>query len=94
MANQIDDLRMVDWFWMMLGNAELDGFTDEAFYALRGHILVDKILNRILDRTYKRDGIGGLFPLKHPKKDQRRVELWYQMNAYLVENYYSEDLIS
>ena len=28
---------------------------------------------------------GGLFPLKFVKQDQRFVELWYQLNAYILE---------
>ena len=33
------------------------------------------------------DGFGGLFPLKHAKKDQRKVEIWYQLQNWLMENY-------
>lgn len=40
-------------------------------------------LNR---RTYAADGTGGMFPLMHPNQDQREVEIWYQMSAYLIEN--------
>jgi hypothetical protein len=29
--------------------------------------------------------VGGFFPLTHPNDDQRKVEIWYQMNAYLDE---------
>ena len=46
------------------------------------------ILNKIIDRGYSRRGVGGLFPLKYSKNDQRKVELWYQMHSYLIENYY------
>ena len=33
------------------------------------------------------NGTGGLFPLKRPRVNQRRVEVWYQMSEYLMENY-------
>lgn len=38
-------------------------------------------------RQYDSNGNGGLFPLQNPTKNQRYVELWYQMQAYLDENY-------
>jgi hypothetical protein len=48
---------------------------------------VNQILTNLVERTYQKNGKGGLFPLKQPAKDQRRVEIWYQMAAYLNENY-------
>lgn len=41
---------------------------------------------RLNKRAYSYNGDGGLFPLKHPMEDQRKVELWYQMGAYIMEN--------
>ena len=86
-----DSISMREWFWRLLKNAGLEKYTDEAFYDLNGGFNVDEILNMIIDRTYHRNGKGGLFPLNNYKKDQRRVELWYQMNAYLIENYYMDE---
>lgn len=51
---------------------------------------VEEIYSRLTefkDRTYSPDGYGGLFPLKNPSKDQRNVEIWYQMMAYILENF-------
>ncbi|MCX7817555.1 MAG: hypothetical protein N2317_08640 [Syntrophales bacterium] len=93
MADQGENMSMQHWFWKMLSNIELLDCTDEYFYNMGVPDYVDSILNRIIDRTYHRTGKGGLFPLKHPKKDQRKVELWYQMSLYLVENYYTEDVV-
>lgn len=50
----------------------------------------EKLSERVknfLDREYGKDGSCGLFPLKNPKKDQRKVEIWYQMMAYIIENF-------
>jgi hypothetical protein len=91
MIDQQDNASMRDWFWRLLENAGLDRFTDDAYYVLHGPTMVDQILNSIIHRTYKRNGKGGLFPLKFAEKDQRKVELWYQMSTYLIENYYMED---
>jgi hypothetical protein len=41
---------------------------------------------RLNRRLYTTSGYGGLFPLEEPKEDQRKVEIWYQMMAYLGEN--------
>lgn len=46
---------------------------------------IEKILDTVINRKYKRNGLGGFFPLKHADRDQRKVELWYQLNAYVLE---------
>ena len=78
-----------EWFWKFMANTGLVEFTD-AEYLDQDHVTretVAIIVDRLLDRRYNYDGSnGGLFPLKHPGEDQRHVELWYQLNAYLMEN--------
>ena len=93
MVDSIDSVSISEWFWRLLENVKLDKFTDEDFHNLGGRPTVNQILNTIIDRTYGRNGKGGLFPLQKSKKDQRKVELWYQMCQYLVENYYIEDIL-
>ena len=88
MIDQRDNWDMLYWFWKILENAGLDRFTDEQFDEEKVH----QILEDIVSRQYNRYGDGGLFPLKRARKDQRKVELWYQMCAYLVENYYTESV--
>ena len=46
---------------------------------------VEEILNRVVWRTNESDGTGGLFPLSRPYLDQRDVEIWSQLNAFLLE---------
>jgi len=70
-----------DWFWHMLDNLGLRGYSD----AHPNTREVNRILKRLVERTYDYNGNGGLFPLQHPHSDQRRVEIWYQMNSYLIE---------
>lgn len=74
------------WFWEMLSNLGLEKFDNEHFNS-KNVRKIDKILNKWLDHNYDYDGNGGLFPLKDPPKDQRKEEIWYQMSAYLIENY-------
>lgn len=78
-----DEPNVSKHFWMMIKNLGLDLYDDDWFYEED----VEHILDTWLDRDYGRDGNGGLFPLKHPEKDQRNVEIWYQMQSYIQENY-------
>ena len=71
------------WFWKMIENVGLDELDDVNWDTDK----YDEIIHRWLNRSYGRDGKGGLFPLKNPSKNQKHVELWYQMQEYLIENY-------
>lgn len=70
-----------EWFWQFMTNLRLEGYgrvqrSDEP--------RIDDILIVFMDREYDECGDGGLFPLRKPaKRDQRRVELWYQLFDYL-----------
>lgn len=80
--------RVDHWFWELIDNMGLLSFDNSGYYeVLWSSTDVQNIVYYILDRKYGRDGRGGLFPLKNSKKDQRKVELWYQMNLYLAEKY-------
>ena len=47
-----------------------------------------KIIDAFLDRKYDKNGEnGGLFPLHFCNRDAREMEIWDQMNEYLVENW-------
>lgn len=81
-------LTITEWFWKMLSYVGLTKFVDSEYLDNGGSEAVRTILYRIINRTYKRNGQGGLLPLKNPKCDQRRVDLWDQMNEYVSENCY------
>lgn len=70
------------WFWHLISNLGLQTCTDAVVY---DHDEVDERINAVIWRTYDNNGRGGLFPLRHARCDQREVELWYQMSAYLLE---------
>ena len=74
------------YFWKMIGNLGLNRCTDPKWYSMNGEFFVDDAVYRVNERMYSGDGNGGIFPLKHPMKDQRSVEIWYQMQAWLMEN--------
>ena len=85
--DDVENHDRIDLFWEMLGNLGVDTFTDDEYYYLGGD---DEVINRVrifTERQYTGAGKGGLFPLRYPHIDQRTVEIWYQMSAYLLENY-------
>lgn len=78
--------RFPTWFWEILSNLGMEDFDNDHFNG-KNLRKIDRIIKKFLDREYDYNGFGGLFPLKDPPKDQRKEEIWYQMSAYLVENY-------
>lgn len=76
------------WFWELLENMGIsmtrcsDRLYDEEIAKE-----IDEAMDRVIWRLYDRDGVGGLFPLLGTTKDQRKVEIWYQMSEYLVSDF-------
>jgi len=73
------------WFWILINNLGLKD-CDDSYDFVVIHDYIQETFGRINTRTYDFDGTGGLFPLIDPDEDQRWVEIWYQMQAYLSEN--------
>lgn len=73
------------WFWVFIHNMGMGDWDDTTptHFLNRCTYLAAKKLNNREYTYYGRN--GGLFPLNHPQEDQREVELWYQMAAYLRE---------
>ena len=71
------------WFWVLTENLGLRHYTDDVEIDTAD---VEETLQRVIFRRYNYDGKGGFFPLDYPESDQRNVELWYQMSAYILEN--------
>ena len=70
------------WFWHTMRNLKLEAMTDAVPYSKKD---VDEVLGNVIWRTYRRDGRGGMFPLKRATEDQTQVEIWYQAAAYLTQ---------
>ena len=68
------------WFWHLVDNLGIC-YTDKV--TLKAD--VDMILDQVIWRTYGPDGVGGLFPLRRAQEDQTKIEIWYQMCAYVLE---------
>ena len=73
-----------DWFWELMGNLGFRHFND-ADKDVFSPEEIDEKLDRVIYRTYSPSGQGGLFPLWKTDKDQRCVELWYQLSEYVLE---------
>ena len=70
------------WFHLFLESLfsqYADNFAD-----LSEEEIID-ICEKFLSRDYERDGSGGMFPVSD-HRDQRKVQIWMQMNLWLVEN--------
>ena len=77
----VDNTRQ--WFWDMLNNTRLEEYDNNNW----NRKAVIDIINMVIYRQYDYSGNGGLFPLRDPETDQRRVEIWYQLASWLNENY-------
>lgn len=75
-----------DWFWHLLQNIGVNEYND-AVWGPGCEEYIHDVLDRVIQREYSPRGEGGLFPLDSPlvQDDQREIELWYQLSAYLLE---------
>lgn len=71
------------WAWRLLKNLRLHTKSDPLTESDVARI--NDVLDALIWRTYDADGRGGFFPLSNPKQDQTKVEIWYQMNQYVIE---------
>lgn len=71
-----------DCFWELLENIGLNNLNDRVDISFDD---VEDTLDRVIWRTYEYNGNGGLFPLFNSEQDQRKIELWYQLSAYIFE---------
>ena len=69
-------------FWLMMENIGLVGLKNGDF----SHSRAMRCIDVLLDRKYAYNGEnGGLFVVKKPRRDLRKVEIWYQMCWYFSE---------
>lgn len=81
MDDPIEGNRTGEWFWNMIVSLGLGSMSDDRFEPWT----VAHIVDRFLNRNYKRNGKGGLFTVEHCNQDMRTAEIWYQMCWYLDE---------
>jgi len=83
-ADFLIEKTVAGWFRQFLSNLRLTKYPDSKVRP-QDHFAIDRILRKFNERKYTSNGRGGIFPLTHPDQDQREVELWYQMAAYMTE---------
>ena len=72
-----------DFFIEMLENLGLTKFVGRRY---REQDVIN-IVQKWLERRFDKDGRGSPFPVRHDHRDQRKIEIWDQMNSYISENY-------
>jgi len=81
-------LKMPECFWTLIENLELHWCDDRKFNNDTSvATVIDDRIHAMMDRKYRANGKGGLFPLRRPSENQKKIEIWYQMQAFLLENY-------
>lgn len=86
--------RTIQWFWEMIHNLNLESLSDENWVYPESDFVVKASIGKLLDRDFDKNGRGGLFPLSYfDGKDQRKIEIWRQMNTYFLEKYGVEEEI-
>lgn len=76
-----------EWFWVLMDNLGFNVFNNIIYSKQQNVELLEDKLDILLNRKYSFDGNGGIFPLNNAKEDQRKVEIWYQMSSWIIENY-------
>lgn len=79
MENEVYGDRTWFWFRYMLRSLRLNRETDD-FYNF-GY--TESVLMHFINRKYTKEGMGGLFYIPGFRKDMRKMDIWYQMHAYL-----------
>lgn len=67
------------YFWNFIDNLSLLQFPNDINE-------IDLRIDRFLERKFASNGTGGLFPLIHPKQNQKSTDIWHQMSEYIGEN--------
>jgi hypothetical protein len=69
--------------WILIENLGLGRMVDPL--TRRKQRKIEEAVDTLVWRTYDENGRGGFFPLEVPKEDQTKVEVWYQMSAWINE---------
>ena len=81
-----EPIHISEYFWELVSRLRLTEYTNDMYGDDSTQFVVDAIMTDLMDRNYDRCGSTGLFPLRPPCRDQRKTEVWYQLNAFLLEH--------
>lgn len=71
--------RVGTWFWEMVDSLGLGDMNDISY----DEQVLYEVIDRFHDKRYFSDGRGGLFTVPGYAGDIRKLDIWYQMCAYL-----------
>lgn len=77
----VEESQTPEYFWELIENLKLLPNSPT------NRIKISKFLNR----KYSPEGVGGIFPLNDTERDQREVEIWYQMQEYITKEILEDD---
>lgn len=78
------DIPTSKWFWEMMENLGLMIYDDRDYDEFE----VSRKINAWMDRDFTQSGQGSIFPLPDEfTGDSRSMEIWNQMNKYLLTYY-------
>lgn len=83
--------RTPTWFWLMIRNLGLNDLDDDHFYGVESNDRILDTLDIWMERRFKPNGEGSIFPIFESVTDFRNTLIWYQMSAYFLENYGVEE---
>ena len=83
-TNGMDVDRTNERFWLLLRNLDIEKYTADNYKPLN----IREKIDNWMKRKFRKDGFGSIFPLQKPEDDQRKCEIWIQMNRYVWENWF------
>ena len=77
--------RSPQWFWTLIDNL---GLLEYPNWRISPGVMdeIDEILDVWHTRKFSETGIGSPFPVKNWYGDQKTVEIWMQLQNYVIEN--------
>ena len=72
-----------DHFWTFLRNLDVEKYSNDRISEAE----INEKVTKWVRREYQKDGFGSIFPIRRPKNDMRKLEIWDQMSCYVMENY-------
>ena len=85
----VQDSSVGYWLWRIILNLNLGAYQDDTVgNFVNADAEIQKVFHDAMEQNYDECGNGSFFPLKHihHRQDSRQLDLWYQMNFWIVEN--------
>ena len=82
--NCTGDHGIPECFWEILGNLGIEKYSAGNYIPLN----IKEKVRVWMYRRYRKDGLGGAFPLQNSRYNQKNLTIWDQMNAYILEKYW------